>query len=298
MTERAQRSCPVCGARDAASRPVVDSDLGRVVACRRCGMLYLEAGSQETDWEQAPDYLDNYVANRERYAALERSAARAALDAAGVEKGVVLEVGLGVGALAEEAGRRGLAYWCVEPYGPMVDAAIEQGFVDPERAIRAPVEKATLPADHFDAVIMLMVLEHLNDPIGALRRCTDALRPGGRLYVEVPNGRWFAARTRARRLLRMGDFMRGHINFFTPSTLERALRTAGLSQVETRVFSNARRGDAQLMTEYYAHSKRALRAIYAMLAALPLDEWTGTASVLSGTARKPSPQDAGEEGSA
>jgi SAM-dependent methyltransferase len=41
----------------------------------------------------------------------------------------------------------------------------------------------------FDAVTMTHVLEHLPDPVGALERVRDLLKPGGMLLISVPNHR-------------------------------------------------------------------------------------------------------------
>jgi ubiquinone/menaquinone biosynthesis C-methylase UbiE len=42
------------------------------------------------------------------------------------------------------------------------------------------------PDSYFDVVLLISVLEHLWDPIEALRQCYRALRPGGRLLINVP----------------------------------------------------------------------------------------------------------------
>jgi SAM-dependent methyltransferase len=40
----------------------------------------------------------------------------------------------------------------------------------------------------FDLVTFNKVLEHVADPVGMLRRARDYMRPGGTVYVEVPDG--------------------------------------------------------------------------------------------------------------
>jgi ubiquinone/menaquinone biosynthesis C-methylase UbiE len=42
------------------------------------------------------------------------------------------------------------------------------------------------PDSHFDVILLISVLEHLWDPAEALRQCFRALKPGGRLLVNVP----------------------------------------------------------------------------------------------------------------
>ena len=42
------------------------------------------------------------------------------------------------------------------------------------------------PDSHFDVILLISVLEHLWDPAEALRQCYRALKPGGRLLINVP----------------------------------------------------------------------------------------------------------------
>jgi SAM-dependent methyltransferase len=46
---------------------------------------------------------------------------------------------------------------------------------------------AELPAASFDIVLMISVLEHLWEPLDALKRCHELLRAGGSLVLNVPN---------------------------------------------------------------------------------------------------------------
>jgi SAM-dependent methyltransferase len=61
------------------------------------------------------------------------------------------------------------------------------------------------------------VLEHLDDPVSALRNIRPLLAPGCRLVVTVPSGPLSAF-----------DRHIGHRGHFTPERLERTLRDAGL----------------------------------------------------------------------
>jgi SAM-dependent methyltransferase len=48
-------------------------------------------------------------------------------------------------------------------------------------------EPLPYPDGHFDTVAMSAVIEHLIDPIAALRDLYRVLRPGGRLLLDTPN---------------------------------------------------------------------------------------------------------------
>jgi SAM-dependent methyltransferase len=83
----------------------------------------------------------------------------------------------------------------------------------------------------FDWINIDNVLEHIPEPVDILRKLKALLKPGGFLYIEVPNESFFSYR------YRVNDFVRGfsklptfegHVNLFTPRTLRRTFGTAGL----------------------------------------------------------------------
>ena len=82
-------------------------------------------------------------------------------------------------------------------------------------------ELGDLPAGRqFDVILLLHTLEHVVDPVPLLRKLSTVLRPGGRLYVEVPLGAWLE-----------WEFLREpvtHLNFFAESSLCRTVEAAGL----------------------------------------------------------------------
>jgi 2-polyprenyl-3-methyl-5-hydroxy-6-metoxy-1,4-benzoquinol methylase len=86
----------------------------------------------------------------------------------------------------------------------------------------------------FDAVMFKQVLEHLVDPVGALRNAAQLLKPGGVMFVEVPNNESAIARQSGLSWEHM-DAPR-HINFFTQDTLLATAAGAGLA-VESSFFN-------------------------------------------------------------
>lgn len=90
--------------------------------------------------------------------------------------------------------------------------------------------------ERFDTIFLINTLEHLDDPVGVLRRARDWLTPQGRLFVLVPN-----AQAPSRQIaVKMGlidhnaavtnaERLNGHRNTFAFDTLEQVVREAGLS---------------------------------------------------------------------
>jgi SAM-dependent methyltransferase len=90
----------------------------------------------------------------------------------------------------------------------------------------------------FDCVCFLDVLEHLPDPLAALRKARALLKPGGYVLLVVPNvGHWSVVGE-----LLGGDFTylpagilcATHLRFFTRRSLEALLREAGFEVVRWR----------------------------------------------------------------
>ena len=91
-----------------------------------------------------------------------------------------------------------------------------------------------LPRGDFDAVMFKQVLEHLVDPVHALRNAAQLLKPGGVMFIEVPNNESAIARQSGLSWEHM-DVPR-HINFFTLETLQATASRAGLA-VEASFFN-------------------------------------------------------------
>jgi 2-polyprenyl-3-methyl-5-hydroxy-6-metoxy-1,4-benzoquinol methylase len=88
-----------------------------------------------------------------------------------------------------------------------------------------PFERASFPSAAFDAITLWDVLEHLHQPGDALRELRRILRPGGVLFVRVPNAASYVATLCGRHW--SGYDLPRHMTLFTPRTLARALAQAG-----------------------------------------------------------------------
>ena len=87
--------------------------------------------------------------------------------------------------------------------------------------ISKPWREVELPVGGFDVITADHVLEHLREPITALKRLRDWLADNGAIYIAVPNGE-------AKRDRSFQHFHFAHVHTFTPKTLLHAGLAAGL----------------------------------------------------------------------
>ncbi len=99
--------------------------------------------------------------------------------------GRLLEIGCGHGLLLDEARRRGWEVRGLELSESSARHARERLGLD----VREEPLETLGPQEHgtWDAVLLVDVLEHLDDPAGALERCQELLAPGGVLCVVTPD---------------------------------------------------------------------------------------------------------------
>ena len=140
---------------------------------------------------------------------------------------------------ADENGRPARRYW---------NRDIREGLfrnLDPARQaqiIHAPtLEEALSRLDDaaYDVVIMHHVLEHLPTPAANLRAIKGKIRPGGYIFIEVPDEQWKRQLIDLRRLLRDGGTTRsraGDPNFFYRQTLARFVQSQGFGIVTPSSF--------------------------------------------------------------
>jgi SAM-dependent methyltransferase len=116
--------------------------------------------------------------------------------------------------------------WDAEGIEPSADACAEARRLG-IRVQPCLLEDADLPAKRFDVIELRHVFEHLADPPGCLAALRDALAPGGKIVLTLPNGRGLG-------LWLFGRYWRGlevprHHVVYTPETLRRLCSRLGLS---------------------------------------------------------------------
>ena len=138
-----------------------------------------------------------------------------------VRPGRVLDVGCATGDFLKVAREHGWEVMGVDPSSARADA--EAAGIS---LVGTTVDDAKVAPGGLDLVTFWDVLEHLADPVAALRRARDLLRPGGMIALTVPDGSSALARLTGRRWF--GYQTAGeHLQFFSRRSLNLALELAG-----------------------------------------------------------------------
>ncbi|OYV43886.1 MAG: hypothetical protein B7Z75_06765 [Acidocella sp. 20-57-95] len=116
------------------------------------------------------------------------------------------------------------------------DAAAANAFQHGLKVHRAPLPGMGLPPNYYANVTMSHVLEHLHDPISALSEIFDILKPGGRVWIQVPNldgasHQYFGSDCRLLEPPR-------HLVMFTLQSLTDSLKAAGFIKIEPLASEN------------------------------------------------------------
>lgn len=222
--------CPLCAG--LAFEPLARQDrhlLGlNTVGCRRCGLLqtnprpdaaglarfYAEHYRELYQGVRDPNMA--YVARYHKDERLRYTVAHLASALSLDDRSLLLDYGCGEGSLfaaLRANGYRGRLAG-VEPNAQFARYAAQTNQADVQPTIEG--------FSQIDAVVVNHALEHLADPVGVLRDIRTRLKPGGWLYVDVPD---------ADRYAHVGDLHLAHILHFSARTLPAVVQAAGFEVV-------------------------------------------------------------------
>ncbi|MCL4522392.1 MAG: class I SAM-dependent methyltransferase, partial [Acidobacteria bacterium] len=199
-----QSKCPGCEAAQGKTifRETWEGVAVEILVCAQCGLGYSNPRPTEAsklaryeEWTQRtrPNATEAHFDHSQqlRHFYLYRKVMR--LIEARTPRGLLLDVGCAGGLFVVFAG----VYASEHNSGVNSRYQAEGAAFDPHEAelarriSGAPVhmisELSTLGAGRYDAITMLNVLEHVNEPVALLSKLRRLLRPGGALVTVVPN---------------------------------------------------------------------------------------------------------------
>ena len=160
--------------------------------------------------------------------------------------GSMLELGCGRGELLVGAANRGWTVYGVEMTESYAEIAQSKGV----RIECSSIQQCKSLGRTYDVILLAAILEHLYDPVETLKKVRDALRPGGLVFVDVPNESSLTMRIGNLYLRARGHdwvmnlsptFSPFHVVGFSPASLSRTLKSAGfrIHKLEVPRWNNA-----------------------------------------------------------
>lgn len=234
------RACPACKSQAREALPAYSLDEWAVARCTDCGFVYLsvvppvEAMAGEFEWDasskretrrrrKAMPILKRFDAvTRARLHLFPRPDDKIAKI---FREGAVVDVGCGTGHAFPPGPK---------PYGVEISPVLAKLSGEMFRARGGEVVEASALEGMrrygdamFDGAIIRSFLEHEHEPGPLLDEMARTLKPGGRLYIKVPNYGSLSRRVMGRRWC--GFRWPDHVNYFTLHSLRDMLVRRGFS---------------------------------------------------------------------
>ncbi|HEV2471093.1 MAG TPA: class I SAM-dependent methyltransferase, partial [Chthonomonadales bacterium] len=195
--------------------------LRRPQAMLRNDYLNSEFGYRISPWLP----LGRFLLSGDRKAGAARSIRHLSFASTAPRRPRVLDVGCGAGAFLRLIETAGWQAFGIDP---------DSGALNLARAIGATVSEGTLSSyshneERFDAITLNHVIEHLHQPLEALRIARRLLKPGGTIWLATPNLESLGHK-------RFGSDWVGldpprHLILFSPSSLTGLLERAGFTEI-------------------------------------------------------------------
>ena len=223
-------NCNICGTDNTA--PVATQNNYRFVKCVTCELVYMNPrpelevlkniydtyhqrnGKDEHSWElmMGDNFKSVSTFLLKRFPATGR----------------ILDIGCGYGHFLKIMEGHGWKADGIDPSPNTVSYARKEGL----DVVNITIDEASLPESSFNAVTMFYVLEHLTDPLNALRKVHHLLVPGGAVIIRVPHT---TPVVRLLSFLKISNNLYDapfHLFDFSPSAITRLLEKSGFTSIK------------------------------------------------------------------
>ena len=168
--------------------------------------------------------------------------------------GPILDIGSGGGSLVRALRKHGI------PAAGLDNSQVAARMTgsDGSPAVCATLPNIPFMAQSFSAITMFHVLEHVTDPVACISAARQLLRPGGKLFIQVPNAASW-------QFLLLGQHWSAldiprHLIHFRANDIEELLRDCGF-RILRRKFFSLRDNPASLATSLFPNWEPVVRTV-------------------------------------
>lgn len=225
MNKNTHTSCLLCSS--ATLQPIPEFQSTGLVKCASCSFIF-------SQWIPEKQELDDYYKNgyelTNYFSPITEKRYHQLLDKFEKHRQTnrILDIGAGCGFFMETAKKRGWEVTGTE-FSKNSIAACKNSNTE---LVFGELSEIELPESHFDIVINLEVIEHINNPVPFVSEIERILRKGGLVYITTPN---FNAIHRYR-LRSKYDVISypNHLCYFTKKTLKQLFHSNGLTPIKLK----------------------------------------------------------------
>ncbi len=220
----------------------------KIVRCKYCQLLYLnpQPVSEKITKTYTKDYYSDswgkdIAENKFRLRDVERFR----------KGGKLFDVGCGIGVFLKLARQNG---WQVSG-SELSEFAVK--YVNEELNIKCflgSLENLNLLPNSYDIITFWHVIEHLCNPIEALKKANKLLSKNGMIFLATPNEDFWRTRIDANRRISTNKNLvenERHLYFFTAHSLKKMMEKAGFEIVDIRVDFNKGKPKLEHFLKYY-----------------------------------------------
>lgn len=221
--------CVICNA-EKTSQITIQNNYS-VVRCTNCGLVYLNPRpSKEALMKLYNGYHRRNGKDEHIWAMLMKKNFRnisSLLNRTFPKKGSLLDIGCGYGHFVETMRDYGWTASGIEPSSGAFEYARAKGL----NVLNSSIDDINFPEGSFDVITAFYVLEHLCDPLAALKKISMMLKRNGILVLRIPHTTPIVkllALLKIKNNLYDAPF---HLYDFSPATIRLLLEKAGFSSV-------------------------------------------------------------------
>ena len=206
-----------------SSRTIISHS--QILRCKKCHFGFAQVRPSDADLSQLYGKMKSDVYESEALGRSKTAHSHLRIIRQFLAKGRLLDVGCGSGEFLSCAADDGWEVYGIEPSESLSDSA--RKVLDGRgELINGTFQNAPLPQSYFDAITLWDVLEHVPDPLAVMRACQSLLKPGGYLFVNVPDLDSLEARVLKGRWPLL---LQEHLNYFNRSSLRLCGELASLT---------------------------------------------------------------------
>lgn len=201
-----------------------------IVRCRACGLVQEHPRDDPATLASVYDGLaDGVYDSEDGNRRVDADAHLALVQAHRAAPAPLLDVGCATGLFAARAQAAGYQAAGIDASRWAIERA--QARASGADFSAGSLESANFAPESFRIITLWDVLEHVHSPGEVIERIREWLKPGGFLFLSVPNADSLVAKAMGKRWVLL---LREHLWYFSPDTISRLLSRTGFTLVRTR----------------------------------------------------------------